>query len=253
MRLAALGPLTLTDDNDMLVDLRGQPADLIRALALSPRQACSLDQLAALLESPEAGKPSAGTIRVAVARTRKLLAAHALPPGLLETTDHGYRLNVPPGTLDAERLRLRLAVGACAELAGDEAMAAAVLFRATRAWPDPAADLPANPALRALLTALAAEHTQARKRLVHLLSRLGQHPALVPGLQVQVRVDPACEWAWVQLAKALLLSGRASEAVRAIAQATIALRQLLGTPPGPALRELLWLAQNEAQGLRAPG
>ena len=107
-------------------------------MLLHRNEPVSAERLAVSLWGEDAPTSAIKTVQVHVSRLRKALG----DPELLTTTPAGYRLQVRPGELDADRVERLVAEGRGALDVGDCERAAAAFRAALSVWRGPAmADL----------------------------------------------------------------------------------------------------------------
>jgi len=211
---------------------------LLALLAIDRGRVVSVDRLLEELWPdlpPERGRR---VLQVRVAELRKRFGG-AGAGGLLQSVTAGYRLQLGPDALDADRFEV--AVEEARALAGEgDTLGAAVRLRdALGLWRGAAyADAQDCPSVE----------TEAARldelRLVAIEARIaaeladGCHQRLVPELDSLVAAHPLREGLWEQRVLALYRCGRQADALRAHREIRERLRDELGVEPGPGLRDL---------------
>lgn len=225
--IGLLGPVTAAGAGAP-VDLGGaQRRAVLARLALEPGRVVTLDALIdGLWERPP---PTARkTVQVHVSRLRS-----ALPDGAIATAGGGYRLDVDPATVDAQRFATLLAT---ARAAPPEA-AIGLLDQALGLWRGPAlADVGDVPFAAAVVTHLDATRLEAVEGRIDAHLALDRAAPVVSELEALVHELPLRERFWAQLVTALGLVGRQADAHRAYERARQQLAEV-GLSPGEELRE----------------
>ncbi|GGO29058.1 SARP family transcriptional regulator [Microbispora rosea subsp. aerata] len=231
---------------------RGQPVigeraqALLAALALASR-AVPADRLAADVWGDSAPANPTKALQVLVSRTRAIVG-----PQALVTEGNGYRLDVPPDRVDAERLH-GLAARARALLADDPAAAATAAREALAlgdGTPPPEGDGPLAEVRRRAAGDLAC----ARVVLARARSRGGDHDAALPELEEAVRVHPEDEGLLADLLRSEAAVRGTGAALDRFERYRSDLRDRFGAGVGPELRrvhgELLALDHPVRAGVR---
>ncbi len=234
MELRILGPFEVFDDDGRVVDVGGaRPQALLVALALAGGHPVSADQLLDLLW-PDADFPVRNRLQVNVSRLRKVLGGHCIV-----SRAGGYALEVPPGTLDADRFEDLAARGRAALRAQDASAATRLLRQALGLWRGaPLAEFADREFAAAVITRLREARLAALEDRVEAELMLGGHGELAGELEALVRQHPLRERLWGQLMVALYRSGRQGDALGAYQRARVILSGELGVDPGPELRRL---------------
>jgi predicted ATPase/DNA-binding SARP family transcriptional activator len=210
-------------------DVPGRRAGVLLAvLADDLRTGASTARLVAELWPDDPPEHPVKALQVLVSRTRTRLG-----DGVLATTPTGYRLALPPDRVDATAARA--AAADCARLARDGDHAGALAAAEAGLALDTPADDDAGDALAGLRRDAAAVRTALERARALALVRLGRpREALGPLLRLDHRDEEVL---------AALLRAEAATAGPAAALARYgahrrALRDELGTDPGPGLREV---------------
>ncbi|MBJ7355708.1 BTAD domain-containing putative transcriptional regulator [Nocardioides sp.] len=259
MQISVLGACRVRDANGAELDLGARkPRSVLAALALTPGRAVAADLLADLVWAGSPPRGAHGSLHVYISGLRRVLEPDRPSRGagaILETTDHGYVLHVPPENVDAQRfaVTVRAADRVLAPLASQldtgpaptwpdrgEVTAAVERIESALDWWDgePYADLPGHPDVLAERAALEQLRAGAEEsRLLGLLA-LGEHVGVLATTEVAVSRGSLREQTWALHALALLRSGRQADALDSIRQLRDLLAEELGLDPGPQLRAL---------------
>ncbi|WP_327727653.1 winged helix-turn-helix domain-containing protein [Streptomyces sp. NBC_00487] len=238
MRFGILGPLALRTDDGASLDPGGpRPRALLTLLLLDAGRTVSVERLIDGLYGARPPAGAANALQSQVSRLRRRLGPHAR----IEATPAGYRVAVPPDTVDAHLFEQLSGEGRSALAAGDPPRAAARLREALALWRGPALpDLPDAYAEVARLDELRLAAVQDR---IEADLALGGGPGLVPETRTLLAAHPLSERLYGQLMRALHASGRPAEALRVYEEARRVLADELGADPSPGLstlhRELL--------------
>ncbi|MDG6104269.1 hypothetical protein Daura_11485 [Dactylosporangium aurantiacum] len=244
LRVGILGPLEVTLDGRPLEIAGGRQRAVLTALVLARPGVLGVDRLAALVVPGACGPDARNAAQTYVARLRRSLGAAA---GCVRTTPPGYVLDVPPGTVDADRFAALIAThrpgggvtDAAVALAGGEAALDALLRldEALGLWRGPAyAEFP--DLARAEAARLAELRRDAEETRVELLVRLGRTVEAVAAASALVAAGPGRDRAVRALATALAATGRTAEALDAVRAHRTWLRDEAGLDPSPALLAL---------------
>ncbi|WP_406044565.1 tetratricopeptide repeat protein [Micromonospora sp. NBC_00898] len=241
MDFRLLGAVEMYADDGEPIRLRRRQERLALAvLLLEPGRVVSVDRLIGLLwgQAPPANARAALQTLMSRVRTAVRLAAGPDPegPALLVAHGAGYRLRVPPESVDLHRFQEL--VGEARGIA-DPHRRSAQLAAALDLWRGPAlAGAATGPTRQRLCGAL------EEARLTALLDRIdadlaaGRHAELVSELTEIVNDHALQERLHGQLMLALYRSGRRAEALAAYRRARRLLVAELGLEPGPSLRGL---------------
>ncbi len=231
-----LGPIEVVD-NGQVVDLGGlRERTLLACLVLSANRIVSADRLADDLWSGHPPPHSAATLRVYIARLRRSLGNAA---SALVTQPPGYRLDVAPGDIDAERFLSMADRGRVQLAAGRPEDAAATLRSALALWRGQAVSDVADMAF-----AQADIHRLEEARLTALEDRLdadlacGRHVAVIAELDGLTARHPLRERLCGLEILALYRCGRQGDALDSFERLRARLAEELGIDPTPELRRL---------------
>jgi predicted ATPase/class 3 adenylate cyclase len=174
------------------------------------------------------------TVQAYISALRRLL-----PPGTIETSPGGYRLNADPDDIDVTGFERDLGEGVRAYERNDPGRAAAFLSQAVARWRgEPLVEVANGPMGMAEKARLEELLRGAQDVWVDARLALGEDAALVGDLEAAVAAEPLRERRWEQLMVALYRAGRQSEALRAFQRLRRVLADELGLEPGQKAREL---------------
>ncbi|GAA3388936.1 AfsR/SARP family transcriptional regulator [Cryptosporangium minutisporangium] len=204
---------------------------VLAALLVQADRVVSAEQLAEYIWDGHPPRGARGAVQSYVARVRRALG----DPTLIVTGGSGYRLRVPPETVDLHRFR-RTVAQEKAGPAADLAARAELLRSALALWRGPAlSDVPST-SLRPTVVRLEEERLTALETRVGLDLRLGRYEPLVAELRELSRVYPLRERLSAYLVEALARTGQRADALDAFHAVRRRLRDELGIDPGDALR-----------------
>ncbi|MDT0308624.1 BTAD domain-containing putative transcriptional regulator [Streptomyces sp. DSM 44917] len=216
---------------------------LLALLASDLRTGASTERLVAGLWPEELPERPGKALQVLVSRARALLG-----PDVLVSTPTGYRLALAPEQVDSSALALHAAASAERARAGDHAGALAEAEAGLALWegtPDPGD--PGDP-----VAALRAERTPAARALARsralALARLGRHREAAGPLAEAAAAHPRDEEVLAGLLRAEAATAGPAAALTRYETYRRALRDDLGTDPGPALKAV----HQELLGGQAP-
>jgi DNA-binding SARP family transcriptional activator len=240
-----LGPLEVSTESGALT-LGGQKQRAVLAvLLLEANRVVSVDRLLDSVWGEDPPRTAPTSLQNFISQLRKLLG-----PDVLETRAPGYRLNVAPGRLDADRFRA--AVDAARSLDPGERSAqlreALKLFRGL-----PLADFTFEAFAQAEIARLEELRLTALESRVEADLEAGRHAELVGELEPLVEEHPLRERLRGQLMLALYRSGRQAEALETYQDARRGLVEELGIDPSPALQDLHGAILRQEVGLQPVG
>ncbi|GHJ14169.1 BTAD domain-containing putative transcriptional regulator [Micromonospora sp. AKA38] len=249
MRVGILGPLEVRD-GEQAVDVAGARlrALLIR-LALDPGRPVSVPALVEALWADAPPADTANAVQTLVSRLRRAV------PGLgVRRGPTGYRLDLTPDDVDAERFARLARQGREALRDGDPQRALGSLRDALALWRGPAlaevADAPYADAAVARLTEL---RLTAQEDRIEAELRIGRPELLVAELDELTAAYPLRERLAALRLRALAAAGRPAEALAAYERIRQRLAEELGVDPSPELRAAhLALLRGEAAPPPAP-
>jgi DNA-binding SARP family transcriptional activator len=260
-RFNVLGPLELRRAG-VTIPLRStKQRSLLAQLIIHANEVVTVG---ALIEAVWSGRPPAtahAVLQTYVSQVRRTLEPGAAPgSAALRTIAPGYRLDVDPEDVDAQRFE-RLAEIGCEHLRrGEMAAAFSVLRHAESLWRGPAfADLGGVLAVAGEVERLEALRLMTVEARIEAATALG-HPAggLIAELEALLLVHPFRERTWAQLMRCLYRDGRQADALDAYQRLRRLLGDELGLTPTPAVaaleRDILAHCPNLAPtGLLGPG
>jgi YVTN family beta-propeller protein len=241
-----LGPLEARIEGRRLQPGSPKQRALLALLLLHANESVSRDRLIDELWGEQAPATVNSAFHVYLSRLRKQLGER-----LVREAD-GYRLEVEPDRVDADRLE-RLAREGREALAADDPQRAAELLREALAlWRGPPLSGLSEPFALAAAGRLEEVRVAACEDRIDAELALGEGRSLVPELESLVAEHPYRERLRRQLMLALYRSGRQADALQAYQRARRTLGDDLGLEPGPELRELEQAILRQDPQLAAP-
>ncbi|MFF0478762.1 BTAD domain-containing putative transcriptional regulator [Streptomyces sp. NPDC004284] len=237
MKILVLGAMAIQEGEVQSRIGPPQQQATLAALALRPGHVLSLSELITSVWGEDAPESAIRILRTYVWRLRKLLTGDD-GPGHLTSVGNGYRLTLPPLSVDAFRAEHLAAQAARAREAGRYDEGAALLCEAISLWwGEPLAGIPGPFAAgeRTRLTELRLNLLEERFSLDLLR---GLHGRIIPELTAFTRELPLRERTYGFLMRALYAVGRQADALDVYGRARTVLAQELGIDPGPELRDL---------------
>ncbi|MBO2458243.1 BTAD domain-containing putative transcriptional regulator [Actinomadura violacea] len=234
MRVAILGPLSVTHEGRGVAVGGARLRVLLVRLALEPGRPVAVDSLVRDLWPDGGPSDRVHALQALVSRLRR-----ALPEGRLLSTPGGYVLDVPGEAVDALSFERLARDGAGALRAGDAVRASAVLGEALELWRGQAlADAAGLPFADAAAVRLEELRLSATEDRVAAELAGGTDPGrLVAELEELAARHPLRERTRALSVRALHRAGRAAEALAAYERFRDVLAEELGTDPGPELRD----------------
>ncbi|MEU4251119.1 BTAD domain-containing putative transcriptional regulator [Amycolatopsis sp. NPDC026612] len=230
MQIGILGPFEVRTDDGALADVPGaRLRGLLVALALEPGQVVPKGTLVDWIWGEQPPAEAANALQRLVSRLRK-----ALPEGSVDGRPTGYRLVVAPDDVDAVRFE-RLIGQSRTE---DDPRR---LREALALWRGPAAqdvELPESAAFDAAVTRLEGLRLAALEDRFDAETRLGHGAELVTELTDLVAAHPMRERLVAALMRALVATGRDTEALLVYERTRETLADTLGVDPSPELSEV---------------
>ncbi|MEU4518508.1 BTAD domain-containing putative transcriptional regulator [Amycolatopsis sp. NPDC024027] len=230
MQIGILGPFEVRTADGVLADVPGaRLRGLLVALALEPGQVVPKGTLVDWIwgEHPPAEAPNA--LQRLVSRLRK-----ALPEGSVDGRPTGYRLVVAPEDVDA--VRFERLVGQARQEDDPRRLREALAL-----WRGPAmqdVELPESAAFAAAVTRLEGLRLAALEDRFDAEARLGHGAELVTELTDLVAAHPMRERLVAALMRALVATGRDTEALLVYERTRETLADSLGVDPSPELSEV---------------
>lgn len=234
MEFRVLGPLEIRDDQGRELPLgQGRERALLALLLLHANETVLLDRIVEDLWEDGAPPTASKMVRNLVSHLRRLI------DGRLVTAGRGYRLDVPPASLDLERFEALAAQGRRELAAGRPDAAAATLTDALSLWRGaPLGEFAYERFATAEIVRLEELRATAVEDRLDAQLALGLHAEAVPELEQLVERYPLRERLRRQLMLALYRSGRQAEALEQYRRARAMLVEELGLEPAAELREL---------------
>ncbi|HEY1179904.1 MAG TPA: BTAD domain-containing putative transcriptional regulator, partial [Phytomonospora sp.] len=232
MQIGMLGPFEVRTADGSPADVPGaRLRGLLIALALNPGHVVGKGTLVDWIGGEQPPSDAANALQRLVSRLRKVL-----PEGSVEGHTDGYRLNVAPDDVDAVRFE-RLVGGA----RDDDSQRVRRLREALGLWRGPAMQdvgLPESAAFDAAVTRLERLRLTAMEDRYDAEVGLGNGAGLVTELTDLVAANPVRERLVAALMRALVASGRDSEALLVYQRTSELLADELGVDPSPELSAL---------------
>ncbi|MBN6034005.1 BTAD domain-containing putative transcriptional regulator [Amycolatopsis sp. 195334CR] len=227
MQIAMLGPFEVRTDNDSFADVPGaRLRGLLIALALEPGQVVSKARLIDWIWGERPPADAANALQRLVSRLRKVL-----PDGAVDGQPNGYRLVVAPDDVDAVRFERLLGQ---ARDSGDPRL----LREALDLWRGAAMQdvgLQDSEAFEAAVVRLDGLRLSALEDRFDAEIDRGRGAELVTELTDLVAANPVRERLVAALMRALVATGRDTEALLVYQRTREALADTLGVDPSPEL------------------
>jgi DNA-binding SARP family transcriptional activator/WD40 repeat protein/energy-coupling factor transporter ATP-binding protein EcfA2 len=231
MQLTVLGRLT-ADGGEL--ELGPRDRVVLQMLLLHLGSATSAAQLADALWP---GTPPASWRKVVqgcVVRLRRVLGS-----GIIQTTPHGYRLEVPGEDLDAVRFERLVGRGRELLALGDAERAAHAIAEAHALWQGkPYSELVDCEDAVIEAERLMELRREAEELTIEAALRAGRHREVLADAHAATAREPLREQRWAMLARAEYQSGRQTQALQTLQRARGVLISEAGLDPGPQLVEL---------------
>jgi DNA-binding SARP family transcriptional activator/WD40 repeat protein len=228
--IKVLGPLAVDGSG------RLGPRDraILQALAVRQGGTVTADELADAVWGDHPPASAHKNLQSCIVRLRK-----ALGSGAIETTDQGYRLDVPADEVDTWRFEAQVARARDLLALGEADRVVYLLEQALGLWRGTAfADLPEWPAARREAGRLEELRRDAEELLLDAQLHLGRTREALPRAHDMVRAAPLRERRWELLALAQYRTGAQGEALRTIRQLRGVLARELGIDPAPDVAAL---------------
>ncbi|MGD9996507.1 MAG: BTAD domain-containing putative transcriptional regulator [Ilumatobacteraceae bacterium] len=232
LSVSVLGTVRVARDGlDEPIGSRRQRA-LLAALAVRHPRAVAVDDLVDAVWGDDPPNGAKATLQTYVSRLRSTLGDDAITH-----EPAGYRLGLD-AVVDADEARNAL-TSARARLGAEPAAAAEIARAALDRWHGTAlAELADSEWFAPVAAGLQGAHDQLRDTLAEALVESGRALEAIDVLEQAVLAQPFHERAQLLLARALALSGRPTDALRAADRYRRTLRDETGLDPGPGLAEL---------------
>ena len=229
-RFLILGPLRVRQgDRDVALPRSPVLRSLLGALLAARDEPVAADQLMQLVWS---GPVAAGSLHVGLSRLRRWLSASSAP-ARVEHDPSGYRLVLPPGTVDIDEFRELAARAAGVDDPGERAAAAGAAMRVCRG------PLLADVSLSGddpLLRRIRTEMRNAGLLAADAAVAAGRADEAVGWLTEMADREPFDEPVHAQLITALAAAGRPAEALTRYERLRRALGDELGVHPGETVQ-----------------
>ncbi len=252
MEARILGPLALIDGEDE-VSINGSKVRALLALLLvRANEVVSAERLADDLWGDAIPAGYVNGLQSLVSRLRRALGADGR---MLATTANGYRIDIDPALIDANRFVDAVRRGRDSLAQGRHAEAADDLRDALALWRGPAlAEFDDDGLLRREAVRLDELRLGAIEDRIDADLHLGRHLDVIAELGVLTATNPLRERLHGLLMLALYRAGRQAEALRAFQTAREVLADELGLDPGVELKQLesAILAQDPTLDLAVP-
>jgi DNA-binding SARP family transcriptional activator/streptogramin lyase len=212
---------------------------VLALLVLHANEVVPRDRLIDDLWGDEPPAEAAATLRVYVARLRKILSVANGAAPTLEAFRNGYVLRVAPERIDLNRFKALVAAGEEALAAGRAGDASKRLGDALALWRGPAlADLADEPGVLRETRRLEELRLHALEKRIDADLAVGHHAELVAELEALVAAQPYRERFAAQLMVALYRCGRQPDALRMYGQLRTALHDDFALEPTQTVRNL---------------
>ncbi|MFI6679389.1 BTAD domain-containing putative transcriptional regulator [Kribbella sp. NPDC050470] len=233
MQIGMLGSFEVRTDDGVLADVPGaRLRGLLAALALEPGRVVPKPTLVDWIWGEQPPSDAANALQRLVSRLRKVL-----PPGAVEGLTDGYRLKVEPDAVDAVRFE-RLVAQARND---EDSQGVRRLREALALWRGAALQdvgLEESAAFDAAVTRLERLRLAAMEDRYDAEVSLGHGAELVTELTDLVAAHPVRERLVAALMRALVASGRDTEALMVFERTRETLADELGVDPSPELSAL---------------
>lgn len=235
--IRVLGPLAIEVDGHPRRVGGVTQRTVLAVLAAAGGEVVTVDRLVDATWGPTPPSDPGHALQSQVSRIRRALGDDACT--VLVHTSAGYRLELPPGSLDADVFRDRAARAQSAWEADDLVVAAAAADEAMALWrAAPYPDVRDSGALRAETNHL----DEVRLGLLELRAEValgrGEPGGAIAQLVPLVEDHPYREGFWLLLARALAASGRQHEALARLRDLRRLLQEDLGADAGPEVDRL---------------
>jgi DNA-binding SARP family transcriptional activator len=241
LQFCILGPLRVMRDDAEVTLGRRQHRALLARLLVDANRPVSVDRLLLDLWGDEPPSSAKGSLQVLVSRLRGALEPERDPTDparVLVTRAPGYALEIPAGSVDAERFAA-LSEEARQLLAARPKEALERLDEALSLWRgEVLADLADETFIASTAVRLETLRSDAREHRAAALLAMGATASAIAELEVLTEEAPLRERPWELLLRALHAGGRTVEALERYRTLAGRLREELGLDPGSALQAL---------------
>lgn len=226
-----LGPVEVSENGTTIGIPAAKERALLAALLANANRTVTVDRLLDALWGEQPPRTAIKTLQTYVGHLRRHVGSR------LRHQAPGYVLDVGDDELDAWTFERLVADGRLALLRGDASVAVGVLGDALALWRANAyEDVAAEGGVATELIRLEELRLAAMEDWLEARLLGGEHAATAAELEALVAQHPMRERMWALLMRALYLSGRQSEALRAYQRARKRLTEDMGLEPGPELR-----------------
>jgi predicted ATPase/DNA-binding SARP family transcriptional activator len=230
-----LGPIEVREGGGVRALGGPKQRALLAALLLRRGEVVPTERLIEDVWAGQRGRPAARSVQVYVSELRKALG----DPRRIRSEGGGYRLDLAPGELDAERFERLLEEARRLLVSGDPRAALGRLDEALDLWRGPPlADLGYETFAQVEISRLEELRLAALEDRIEAQLALGRHRDVLADVEALVAEHPLRERSRRQLMLALYRCGRQAEALAAYRSARGALIEELGIEPGRELKEL---------------
>jgi predicted ATPase/DNA-binding SARP family transcriptional activator len=254
LRIGLLGPLQVRDGEGRTVHVGGrQLRVLLILLALEAGRVVPSGSLAGQIWPDEPPANPGNALQTLVSRLRAELRRTGLDQ-VIESHPAGYRLAVPPDSVDALAFEALAVRGRRALADGNTREAAAVLRSALASWRGhPLADAAGYDFAETAAAKLTELRSSVLTDRIEADLGLGEGASLVGELRALVSADPLAERPCALLMRALYAAGRQAEALEAYHQARELLAGRLGVDPSAQLEQVYLRILRGEEGPSAVG
>jgi DNA-binding SARP family transcriptional activator len=229
VRFQVLGEISAADEGRPIALGRPQERCLLAILLIEAGHAVSADRLAELLWDGQPPDSSRSTIQTYVGRLRAVLGAHGVQ---IITSGGGYRIDVPPASVDLHEFRERLT---CARAVAEPGARAGALAAALELWREPLLGEPDRLRMR-IGSAFEEMRLAAIAECAEAEIECGRPDLAIERLVEIAAAHPVRENLVGLLMSAYAAAGRKAEALALYRQARKRLVDDLGLEPSEALQ-----------------
>ncbi|MFF4822804.1 BTAD domain-containing putative transcriptional regulator [Streptomyces sp. NPDC001312] len=234
MRFQLLGPLSITDERDVVVLPPSKPTSLLAALLVRPGEVVPTDRLRQAVWGEEQPATAKAALQSCVLRLRRLFAKYDIEEQSVVAVAGGYRLPADGDTLDLLHFR-----GLVSRAAGAGESELPLLRTALGLWRGPLlANVPSALIHRDEVPRLVEERLRVLERVCEIQLARGRCREVLVDLWEATRTHPEHEGFAAQLMRALYRVGRQIEALAEYRRIKTHLRDELGVDPGAELQSL---------------
>lgn len=235
MRFQLLGPLSITDGQDVVVLPPSKPTALLAALLVRPGSVVSTERLREAVWGVEQPATAKAALQSCVLRLRRIFAKYGIEDQAVVAVAGGYRIDADAETLDL--LHFRQLVGRAATSREEPELC--TLRAALSLWQGPLlANVPSELLHRDEVPRLTEERLRVLERVCDIELERGRHRDTLVDLWEVTRVYPAHERFSELLILALYRTGRQTEALAEYRRIKEHLQEELGIDPRAELQRL---------------